>query len=596
MSFSYQYINNYWELSDLIEWHNKHSDFVVVDIETTGLDRFKDSIVEVAMCFSARPDTAVIIPADLKHCLLILEQRIVLHNSKFDLAFLHHNGTDLRGSEIHDTMLLHHLVDENSEHGLDALITKAYNDTYKADFWSLFPAYQDAPFSRRLEYSGKDVIYTAKLYQSFIDTLEVAGVPDSLIEHVHELNRTLLDTEINGIRLDMDYLLDVGTKLRETIEVQSRDILSVIEPEVKSIELDMWLKELEKRKTPKGKANVEKPVINLDSSNQLKSLLYDKLHLPVQKNQKTKKPSTDDAALENLKQYHPVVSLIQEYRANRKVYGSFIEGAIERNVGSRIYPTFNVNGTVTGRISSSNPNMQQLPREGGIRGIYIPDDGHKIITCDYGMLEVVIAAHFSHDKNLLKIVYEGASKHDITAQSLGIERQLAKTLNFAMQYQCSPRKVAELLKVSQRDAQLAWNKYWETYSGEKAVIEDCKRRVDNGEPIINPFGRRRHFPRKFDAPWEREAAYRQAYSAKIQGTGADLTNRAYYLVHDSMVRKQIGKAMFPVHDEIVIQAKENDCKEAQELLSSTMVRVGEEISLSVPLTVDCSEPKDRWEK
>lgn len=596
MNYTYQYINNYWELSNLIEQHNTNSDYCVVDIETTGLDRFKDSIVEVALCFSSRKDTAVIVPADLKHCLILINIPLVLHNSKFDLAFLHAKGIDLTGRVVHDTMLLHHLVDENEEHGLDAIITKAFNDTYKADFWSLFPVYSEAPFSRRLEYAGKDVIYTAKLYESLLDTLEMGGVPEALIQHVHSLSAALLDTEIRGLKLDMDYLMEVGGKLRDLIEVQGRQIVDLVKDDIKYIELDLWLKEMDKRKTAKGRASIVKPEFNLDSTKQLGVLLYERLGLPVQKNRRTKKPTVDDAALENIKHRHAVIPVLQEYRGNRKVYGSFIEGSLERGVEGRVYPSFNVNGTVTGRISSSNPNMQQLPREGGVRGIYIPDDGYRIITADYGSLEVVIAAHFSHDKNLLKIVFDGASKHDITAESLGIPRQAAKTLNFAMQYQCSPRKVAELLKCSRADSELIWGKYWKTYEGEKRVIDDCKRLVDKGEPITTPFGRRRHFPRKFDHLWEKEAAYRQAYSALIQGTGADLTSRAYYLTHDALVAKQIGLAMFPVHDEIVIQAKEKDCKEASELLSSIMVGVGEYINLSVPLTVDCSEPKIRWEK
>jgi DNA polymerase I len=300
--------------------------------------------------------------------------------------------------------------------------------------------------------------------------------------------------------------------------------------------------------------------------------------------------------LEVLSDKNSFISMLREYRGYHKVFGSYVEGTLERQLEGRIYPSFNINGTVTGRISSSNPNMQQLPRDGGVRGIYIPDPGFKLLSCDYGMLEVVIAAHFSQDKNLLKIIHEGASKHDITAESLGIERQLAKTLNFAMQYQCSPRKVAQILDCSQQEGEYAWNKYWETYEGEKKVVEECKAKVDSGKPIINLFGRRRHFPSTFDHKWQKEAAYRQAYSSLIQGTGADLTHRAFYKTAQYYKEQEIGRALFEVHDEIVTMPKDECVVEASAILQSTMVGVGIEAGLTVPLTVDCSEPLERWSK
>jgi DNA polymerase-1 len=291
--------------------------------------------------------------------------------------------------------------------------------------------------------------------------------------------------------------------------------------------------------------------------------------------------------------------MIQEYRGYQKTYTAFIEGTLERMRDGRIYPRFNVNGTVTGRISSSDPNMQQLPAKGEwakVRGIYIPDTGNRLITCDYGMLEVVIAAHFSQDPNLLKIIYEGASKHDITAQALGISRSLAKTLNFAMQYQCSPRKVRQIVGCSERESEHIWNKYWETYAGEKRIVDECKQKVDRGEAIVNPFGRRRRFPARFDSQWRREAAYRQAYSSLIQGTGADCTHWAFYSVGERLVQKRVGVGLFEVHDEIVIQSAINSCAEAADVLKSTMLEAGKVANLTVPLTVDCSEPLVRWEK
>jgi DNA polymerase-1 len=266
--------------------------------------------------------------------------------------------------------------------------------------------------------------------------------------------------------------------------------------------------------------------------------------------------------------------------------------------GGRVYPSFNVNGTHTGRISSSNPNMQQLPKEGGVRGIYIPDPGYKIISCDYAQLEVVIAAHFSRDPNLLKIVYDGASKHDITNEGLKLrDRNLAKTVNFAMQYLCGWQKIQKLLKCSEADAKGAWSQYWELYKEERKIVDQCIARVNANEPIINPWGRRRRFPDiKSLNHYEREKCYRQAYNALIQGTGSDCTSWACYTANDRLRSKGIGKILFSVHDELLGVSHDTSVEDARSLIANTMVEAGKVINLTINLSVDCSQGMSRWAK
>jgi DNA polymerase-1 len=588
---------------------NHRAEPVVLDLETTGLDRFKDTIISAQLCVAGE-ETAYYIEGELVDELANFAAPLVLHNFKFDFAFLRQRGIDLRYPKvevplhgpreprnIRDTLLMHHLLDENAEHSLDSIIKEKWNDPYKEMFWGRNKSFQEAPEQERVEYACKDVIYTGLLYADLLSALREQGIPSSLIEHVHRLALALYDTEVLGVRVDLDYLTKVGEELTGRITA-ARGEMRTLAPEVELVENQLWLDELEKRKTPKGKAGVKRPAFNWDSGKQLQALIYGELGVrPIERKSKStgeKRPTLDDAALEELQDAHPVIARLRDYRADQKVFGSFIEGTLERQVGGRIYPSFNVCGTVTGRISSSNPNLQQLPRDGGVRGIYVPDPGHLLISCDYGQLEVVVAAHYSKDPNLLKIIYEGASKHDITAAALGIPRQLAKTVNFACQYQCSHYKVAAILGVSEKEGLYAWQKYWETYKGEKAVIDECKATVDRGEPIINLFGRRRRFPSVFGAKWEREAAHRQAYSSLIQGTGADITHTAFYNVSYHIQKVALGRALFEVHDEILIEAKEERVEEAKRLLEDTMVEAGK--VLSVPLTVDCSAPLARWEK
>ena len=588
---------------------------LAIDIETTGIDPLKDEIVSIQV---ANDSEAIFFSGEYADALGILKGfTLVLHNFRFDVNFLMRRGVRLlEHNLVRDTMLIHHLVDENSSHSLDTLVKHYFQDGYKDQFWAKYKTFAEAQEDDQVHYACKDALYTRKLY----DILLPLAPSEKLIEHVHRLAYSLFETEYRGLAIDRPYTLAMGAKLQDEIEALRRRMRGYVEYACTDWEVRTHIEAVALRKTQRGKARVPYEEFNFDSQAQLCWLLYEALQLPVQtvKDKKTRmlRRTVDDNALERLEQSHPVIGLLRDYRAKRKLYTAFIEGTLDHAVNGRVYPSFNVNGTVTGRISSSEPNLQQLPREGEVRGIYIPDPGHVFLSCDYSQLEVTIAAHFSQDPNLLKIVNEGASKHDITASALGIERHLAKTLNFAMQYQCSPYKVGELLKVDMARAAAIWRKYWETYKGEKRVIDVCKRYVEEGKPIRNPFGRLRHFPDlkaardaarvaarvtqgEYQDPYPHgqvEAFYRQAYSSLIQGTGADLTSRAFYLTAEEMKARDLGVALFTVHDEIMLMPKIECFEEAKSLLIQNMVGVGEEVGLRVPLKVDCSEAMQRWEK
>lgn len=583
------------EVLALIEFHNTESEYVVIDIETTGLNPFTDSITDIVLS-GYSTDEAVIFSSLHTLCLKSLRKPVVAHNFKFDFNFLSRNGVELRFDSLHaDTLLLDHLLDENQEHSLDAIVQRRYADNYKDLFWNEFKNFTDAPKERQTEYACKDVIYTAKIYRDLTSDLKRDCIPDSLIQHVHQLAFALYRTELEGIKLDLDYLNKMSGVISHRTKIIHEDMRREADLACSILEAKEYEKELSLRKTDKGKTSVKWPIFNFDSSKQLSALLYDQLKLPTQYS-KTRSVTVDDAALEKLEPKHRIISLIREYRGLQKVFTAFIEGSLSKMQGGRIYPHFNVNGTVTGRISSSSPNMQQLPTHGGVRGIYIPSEGRRFISCDYSQLEVTLAAHFSRDANLFKIVYEGASQHDITASGLGIPRNQAKTINFAMQYGAGTKKIQAILNCSEKAAKEALDKYWETYSGLAGFIKECHSKVDSGIPLINPFGRKRRFPTKFKDHWAKERAKRQAANSLIQGTGADITNMAFWLVNNSLLHQGLGKALFPIHDEILIEVKEEETERSATILASKMVAVGKYIRLSVPLSVQCSKPMLRWEK
>lgn len=570
---------------------NVKRSWVVLDTETTGLDFRSDRILDVQLS-GCDAGSAVLFSSAFINELAGLKADMLLvgHNLAFDLKMLYSAGCDFTGYVWRDTMLMHHLLDEESSHALDALVQTRWNDDYKKTFWAKYDKYAEAPDAERLEYACKDVAYTEALYREFLE----AGIRPGLLDHVHLLARSLLSTEIAGIAVDLDYLVTRGQELQTKILSLRPAMRQAAGGECELSEVSAWKERLDEYKTERGRAGCKRPTFSFDSSKQVSELLYRRLRLPPQYDPKTRNLSVGDLALENLEKAHPLIPVLREYRGHNKVYGAYIEGTLERLSGGRIYPHFNVNGTKTGRISHSNPNLGQLPRSGRIRGIYVPDPAHVFITADYKQLEVVLAAHFSKDEQLLRVVLEGASLHDITANALGISRDTAKTINFAIQYGAGVKKLRDILGCDQRRAELALSKYWDTYCGLKGLIDECHACVDQGRPITNPFGRSRHFPTAFKDKWEKERAKRQSFNALIQGTGGDLTSRAFYLVDGRLRGLGIGKALFTLHDEILIQAKQEHWEKAQELLVSSMETVGRELNLTVPLMAEPSGPCDRW--
>ncbi len=566
---------------------------VVLDLETTGLNPHTDKIVDIALMQLGGEVVSFIAP-NLTTSLSKLKVPLIGQNFKFDLNMLYRAGVDLRQYWHGDTMLNDHLLDENQEHGLGAQVQRRYQDNYKEVFWGKYENYTDAPVDVRLAYNATDVWYTGKIFLDQEKEFKEGKYPPSLLEHVIRLARLLLTTEINGVKLDLDYLQKIGNELLLKIKNAREEMRYGVENQITQIELELWEGELDKRKTPAGKAKVPKPDFNWNSHTQLQKLLYHKLKIPTQFNKK-RKPTIDDEALERIQTHHPIIPMLREYRGNQKVYSSFIEATLEQMVGGRIYPSFNVNGTVTGRLSSSRPNLQQLPTEGGVRGIYVPDPGYKFISLDFNQLEVVIAAHFSQDEKLLAVVLEGASQHDITARALGIERPLAKIINFAVLYGAGVSKIKDTLRCTQEQAESQLKVYWETYKGLAAWVKTCHDKVERGEYLETLYGRRRHFPTTFFDKWELERAKRQAANSVIQGTGADITSEAAYLVDAALRKAGIGNVVFTIHDELLIQAKNNTCQEASNMTKMIMEGVGSKM-LSVPLKAEAGEPSERWVK
>lgn len=580
------------DVTRLISSLNEKNEAVSLDIETTGLDRFNDEILSVAI--AAYTGDVYIISTEHVGSLRDLNCPLILHNFKFDFQFLAQAGISLYHCAFRDTMLLHHLLDENQPHSLDHLVKTFYKDDYKEVFWATYEDFSEAPEEAQDSYAAKDVHYTLKLYHDLSTCLQKDGVPDELVASVHRFAWHLSQTELRGIGVDVDYLIDKGLEMASRVKSHEQSLRAAFKAYTDLIEEELYEHEKTKRKTEKGKAGVKRPQFNFDSGQQLQVLLYEKLGLSKQFTP-ARKITVDDAALARLAEQEPLIEVIRDYRESRKLYTAFFEATLERLRDSRIYPTFNVNGTVTGRTSSSEPNLQQLPSSGGVRGIYCPDPGYSFVSADFAMLETVIAAHFSRDPSLLKVILEGASIHDITAEALGITRKDAKTVNYAIQYGAGTRKIQKILKCSELEAESALARYWEAYPGLKALIDKCHSAVDRAAPLVNPFGRhRRLIPENPRDKWSVAACKRQAFNSLIQGTGADLTNKAFCQVSDELLESGDGRGLFVVHDEILLEVKAERAKHWNSRLIEIMLLTGEQAGLTVPLSAEGSGPQDRW--
>ena len=569
----------------------------IVSLDTEYDRKDIKSAVLLSVSIGISHDNAVVLKPtkeNLMHVKLVLDkaQIIFTQNGAVDYWMLKRHGVDVNYRKFVDCMLLEHLLDENVGHSLGDMAVRYYNDNYKSVFWGKYKTYQEAPEFEAMDYEMRDAIHTRRIG---IDLYE--RIPNKeLIDHVHRLYWSLFWTEIEGLKVDVDLMkstkIDMKSEIDSYLPLLRKDFHEYID----IWELKKWREERAKRKTYKGQIGVVRPEFNFSSDQQLRWLLYDIMECPILAKTKSGSPKTDYDTILLLEKDFPQLSTLAKYKDVKGVYNTFVEGMLDRVEDGRIYPRFNVNGTRNaGRISHSNPNMGNMPKTGVIRNFFIPDDGNRIIGADYSQLEVVIEANLTNDKNLLKIILEGASKHDITAQGLGVTRDTAKTLNFALQYGAGVHKIQKLLGISYGEAQLVFDKYWEIYAGVKSLKDQVSKELADTGRVKTMFGRYRHFS-KPENEFEKAKFERQAYNAVIQGAGADCTNRATYLISEKLASEKMGRLWFSVHDEIVCEIEKESVSGGLLYLIEAMTEPNTYLNLKYPLQVKTYGPLTRWEK
>ena len=380
---------------------------------------------------------------------------------------------------------------------------------------------------------------------------------------------SLFEMEKNGIRVDGKALNEFGIKLKENIDILTKEIYELAGKE-----------------------------FNINSTKQLGEVLFEDLGLKSGKKTKTGY-STSVEVLEKIKGEHDIIPKILDYRQLTKLNSTYVEGlSVYIRPDGRIHGKFNQTVTATGRISSTEPNLQNIPtrlplgRE--IRKVFIPEDGFVFLDADYSQIELRVLAHLSNDEALISAYKKGTDIHTITASEVfdvpidevdSLMRRKAKAVNFGIVYGISSFGLGQDLDISRKEAEGYINKYFDTYKNVKKYLDDVVKSAKDKGYSITMFNRKRPIPElKSSNFMTRSFGERCAMNSPIQGTAADIIKIAMINVDRELKNRGLkSKLVLQVHDELLIETKKEELEEVKELLKDNMMKAA---NLSVPLIVD----------
>ena len=501
---------------------------------------------------------------------------------KRQMNILAANGVSLRG-KLYDISLMHYLLDPEKSHKVAILAGSYFGISLEAG--SEEPAatgslFEDIPSDEVLSDRSKEAAVLLLLKERLSEELDKAGI-SKLYDGMEEpLMKVLSKMERNGVRVDLGTLKDFTWQLRDEMnmrEARVRDLAG-------------------------------EPSLNVSSPKQIGELLFGKLKLASKpKKNSNGTYSTDETTLLDIIDRHPVVEEILEFRAAKKLLSTYIEpfpGYIDPSDG-KVHTTFNQALTATGRLSSSNPNLQNIPirteRGKEIRKAFVPStpDG-LILSADYSQIELRIMAHLSCDQHLINAFKEGLDIHAATAAKIfGIPheevtqdmRRIAKTANFGIMYGISAFGLAQRLRISRKDAQKVIDDYFAGFPSILSFIEDTKAAARETGYVETLFGRRRYIPEINSKNGTiRALAERNAVNAPIQGTSADIIKLAMVAVDSKIEEAGLKSRMvLQIHDELVFDAVPEEIDTLKRIVTDQMENV---VKLSVPLTVECNYGKN----
>lgn len=558
------------------------------DTETMSLDPLEG--VPVGLSLSWQSGKAYYVPYDevifSKLKPVFEDEKIakIGQNIKFDILVLKGIGIDVKGT-LWDTMVMHYLINSDDRHGMDYLSEKylQYSPIPISDLIGKGAkqlSMKDIELSRVAEYAAEDADVTYRLYEVLKKELLAEGLEKLYLDVEEPLISVLAAMEYAGVKID-----------KERLDKYS----AVLEGELTTIQVEIA-------------KLTEEPNLNINSPKQLGELLFDKLKIVDKpKMTKTKQYKTDEDYLSSLRGKHAVIDLILEYRGLKKLHSTYVSALpklINEHTG-RIHTSYNQAVTTTGRLSSTNPNLQNIPireaRGREIRASFIAEPGASILSADYSQVELRIMAQLSGDEAMCEAFREGLDIHTATAAKIyGVElsevtadmRRNAKSANFGIIYGISAFGLAENLGISRGEAKELIDGYFASYPKVKEYMDSSistARRNGYAETI---YGRKRYLS-DINSANKMTVAYaeRNAINAPIQGSAADIMKLAMSSVYRALQKAGLrSRLIMQVHDEIVLEVIDGE----QDMVKKIVIEEMEgAVSFSIPLTAECGIA-DNW--
>jgi len=593
----YKTVTSIDDLKLIIEKLSKVKE-IAVDTETTSIHSLLAKLVGVSLTDKAQ--TGYYVPLGhsvdkeknlpkqeaLKELKKLLENPKVQkigQNIKYDLQVLHHYDIDIHPISF-DTMIASYVLNPSArENSLNYLAMKYFNYRMQPikdliGSGKKQKTFDTVPIEKATFYAVEDADYTYRLRGKLAPLIDEYEMNNLYYNIELPLIRVLSDMEETGIRIDTNFLAELSIEIQKKIEELEKEIYKI--------------------------AGVK---FNINSTKQLSHLLFEKLNLPTKgKTAKKTDYSTDVKVLEELAHIHPFPKLILDYRQLTKLKNTYID-AIPKLVNpdtGRVHTSFNQTITATGRLSSTDPNLQNIPvrtEEGKqIRKAFIPTDkNHTLLVADYSQIELRILAHYSDDQSLIKAFKNNEDIHARTAAEVfGVSldkvtremRQAAKTANFAIIYGVSAYGLSQQGSLTVTESKEFIDTYFERYPGIKKYMDTMKQSAREKGYVTTLFNRRRYLPEINSKNYRvRQFAERIAINTPIQGTAADMIKVVMIKIHKK-IDKMRSKMVLQVHDELVFDADRNEVEELKHIVKNNMEKA---VKLNVPIIVDIGTG-DNW--
>ena len=561
---------------------------VCFDTETTGVDVFTAEMVGLSFCFAKGEAYYVMLPGEREEALEVLKEfkaffqsehiEKVGQNIKFDLLMLSMYDIELKG-KLFDTMIAHYLVQPELRHGMDYL-AEIYLRYRTIHYEELVGGKGKNQIDIRFvdidllcNYAAEDADITFQLKQILENELKDNGLEKLFYEIEMPLLRVLSIMERNGVRIDSE-------ALRQSSEILTAELIA-IEKEIHDMVGFSF---------------------NVSSPAQVGEILFDRLKLDDKaKKTKTGQYSTSEDILEKIRSKHPIIGKILDFRGLKKLLSTYIDALpqlINPKTG-KVHTSFNQTVAATGRLSSTNPNLQNIPIRDAqgkeIRKAFIPDEGCVFLSADYSQIELRIMAHLSGDQNMLDAFNSGLDIHTATAAKIykiPVEevtsdmRRKAKTANFGIIYGISTFGLSERLAIPRGEAKELIDGYFATYPDVKRYMDECIQRAKENGYVETIFGRKRFLADiNSQNSIVRGFAERNAINAPIQGSAADIIKIAMVNIQKRLTAENLQTKMtMQVHDELNFVVPTTEIEQARKVVVEEMENV---LKLKVPLIADC---------